>query len=683
MCSSDLLEKKQIDVFAVNKDSILLIECKSSQTPNKAPSFKTEFESLENKLQGFSKTLEQLFGRGRKIKYIFATRNLRLETDSADILRLESTGSFFYNDNTYEYVNSLIKAYKKAAHYQFMSLLFKGKPINKDRIEVPAIEGFMGNKKYYMFSIEPRVLLKIGFILHRTRANQAEMPTYQRLLIPQRLKGITKFIEDGGYFPNSIILNFSKTEQLQFEASQRGDETRARQGILKIPNAYAIAYIIDGQHRVYGYASTDFKESNTIPVVAFYGLESTEQLKIFMDINENQKAVSPTLRITLEKDLYWNAERADSRMKALRSSIIDDLSSSINGPLYNKISLGEDKAKLSANPFGDALIASGLLPKAKGNTFELIGSETSLYNINNQNHNDAMQRAQASIVKFLNKCYEFVEENYPEIFNRDRYFILSNRGTFAFIRLIGSLNIFETVKKNVTVLTTPEDRFNCVSKYIDVLMTQIQNLSKEEEEKLLGKLGQGVETYWFRYFQYLINQKYPEFLPEGLGDWLERQDSEIQDKGRKLGTEVEKFIKSNVMSKLKVLFGDNWELEIGSIQRECDKRAKEEMEKRYKEGLEKKVIPWTDMFFINDYKAIIEKYWTRKPEHDASGFKSFEEMFAIDVGHGFNSKTEKIKWLSVFNSHRNNWAHEGTKDKGLNQEEVKFLQLVHDRLLGV
>lgn len=677
------LEKQQIDVIAINDDSILLIECKSSQFPSKSPSFKADFESLPIKLSGYSKTLEQLFGRGRKIKYIFATRNLRLETDSADIQRLESTGSFFYNDNTYEYVNSLIKAYKKAAHYQFMSLLFKGKPINKDRIEVPAIEGFMGNKKYYMFSIEPHVLLKIGFILHRTRANQAEMPTYQRLLVPQRLKGISKFIEDGGYFPNSIILNFSKNEQLQFEAAQKGDGTRARQGILKIPNAYAIAYIIDGQHRVYGYASTDFKESNTIPVVAFYGLESTEQLKIFMDINENQKAVSPTLRITLEKDLYWNAERADSRMKALRSSIIDELSSSINGPLYNKISLGEDKAKLSANPFGDALIASGLLPKAKGNTFELNGSDTSLYNINNQNHNDAMQRAQASIVKFLNKCYEFVEENYPDIFNRERYFILSNRGTFAFIRLIGSLNVFETNKKNVNVLTLPEDRFNYINKYIDALMIQIQNLQKEEVEKLLGKLGQGADVYWFRYFQSLINQKYSEFVPDGLSDWTERQDSEIQEKGRKLGTEVERFIKSNVINKLKVLFGDNGELEIGSIQRDCDKRAKEVMEKNYKEGLGKIVIPWTDMFFINDYKTIIEKYWTKRPEQVTSDYKSFEEIFAIDIDHGFNSKTEKIKWLSVFNSHRNNWAHEGTKEKGLNQEEVKFLQLIHDQLLRV
>jgi DNA sulfur modification protein DndB len=54
----------------------------------------------------------------------------------------------------------------------------------------------------------------------------------------------------------------------------------------------------------------------------------------------------------------------------------------------------------------------------------------------------------------------------------------------------------------------------------------------------------------------------------------------------------------------------------------------------------------------------------------------------MDVGYGFNSKAERLKWLSVFNSHRNNWAHAGTKEKGLNREEVNFLQVVYDHLLG-
>lgn len=187
-------QKKQIDVIAVDHETVILIECKSSETPKKAVSFKTEFEGLELRLDGFRKALEQIFGKGLKPKYIFATRNLRVDNESVDILRLKKTNSFYYNDNTYEYINSLIKSYKGAARYQFLGLLFKDQLISNDRIEVPAIEGDMGGKTYYMFSLEPHLLLKMGFILHRTKANESEMPTYQRLLVPKRLIEITKFI---------------------------------------------------------------------------------------------------------------------------------------------------------------------------------------------------------------------------------------------------------------------------------------------------------------------------------------------------------------------------------------------------------------------------------------------------------------------------------------------------------
>src|SRR5574343_32468 len=193
-------EKKQIDIIAIDNETVFLIECKSSDKIKKAPSYKDEFELLGMRLDGFRKSIEQLLGKTLKVKYIFATRNLRINDDDVDLLRLEKTNSFYYNDNTYDYINNLIKNYKNAANYQFLGLVFKNQLINSTKIEVPAVEGEMGGRKYYMFSIEPELLLKMGFILHRTKANESEMPTYQRLLVPSRLKGITKFINDGGYF---------------------------------------------------------------------------------------------------------------------------------------------------------------------------------------------------------------------------------------------------------------------------------------------------------------------------------------------------------------------------------------------------------------------------------------------------------------------------------------------------
>lgn len=673
-------DKKQIDVIAIDDETVILIECKSAQKNKRIGSLKTEFEGLEKRLDGFRKTISQVFGKHLRVKYIFATRNFRVDVDGTDVQRLKKTGSFFYNDSTYDYLNSLIKNYREAARYQFLGLLFKDQLINQDKVEVPAVEGEMGTKKYYMFSLEPSTLLKMSFILHRTRANEAEMPTYQRLLVPSRLKGIRKFISEGGYFPNSIIVNFGqKKHKLQFEASSRSGDTHSRFGMLKIPNAFAIAYIIDGQHRLYGYAGTDYSETNTIPVVAFSNLTSTEQLEIFFDINQNQKAVSPTLRLTLEEDLFWGSDRADSRMKALRSSIIKGLTNS-PGPLYNKISLGEDKAMLSASPFANALLKSGLLPSVRGNKYNEDTVKTCIYDITNGNHGAEMERSRKNIISFLNLCYEFIEDNYPELFEHEKYFVLSNRGSYAFVTLLGNLNKHEVNAGNLTVKSSAQARYEAIEKYLTALFELLSKADPRVVEPIRKLYGTGGDLALLQYFQSLINKTFSEYNPPDLIDWREKQNEDVQNEGRKYGIAIEKHIKKVVLKKLQVLFKDNWDIEIGNIKRECLKRAEEEIERQYKEGLGRKDIKWTDMFNINDYKTIIKKYWTKKPTSDDPSFVTFADEFSIRIPREekFNSQAEKTKWISYFNSYRNLWAHEGSKEKRLNKEEVKVLEHIYN-----
>ena len=669
-------DTKQIDVIAINDETIFLIECKSSEKPSPARLLKDEFDLLGKRLDGFKKALWQIFGKEKKIKYIFATRNLRIPTNSVHLERLEKTNSFYYNNNTYDYVYSLIKNYKNAAFYQFLGLVFKNELINNNKIEIPAVKGKMGKKEYYMFSIEPSLLLKMGFILHRTRANESEFPTYQRLLIPSRLGKITKYIDDGGYFPNSIIINFnSKKRKIIFEHNSKEIDSNSCSGTLKIPNSYSIAYIIDGQHRVYGYANSIFKENNTIPVVGFINLDTIEQLEIFMDINENQKAVSPSLRLDLAEDLNWDSDRADSRLLALKSSITKKIANSESSPLFNKISVGEDKALLTFKPFMTALNVSALLPIAKGNKYNpdsLIGS---LYDTNNQDHNQEMLRAKKKIVDYIISCYDFVEQSFPDIFYREKYFIVSNRGTFAFISVIGSLNKFVTEKKLVDKNSINEHRFNTIKPYLESLMNSLNNLSNEEASKYLTLLGAGADTKWLRFFQNLINLKFSDYNPIELIDWKERQNEVYQDQGRQYVKSIERNMKNVVLNNIKVLFGKNWELEINKIKTTCQERANNENEKNYKEGIDKRV-EWTEMFNINDYKVIIEKYWSKKPEEENADFKTFQEHFLIDIGQGKNKK-DVLKWISLFNSYRNHLAHEGSKEKGINKREVDFLEMIY------
>ncbi len=87
-------DKKQIDIVAINDNTIILIECKSSEKSTPAKLLKDEFDLLSVRLDGFKKALWQIFGRNKRIKYIFATRNLRIPQDSVHLERLEKNNAF-------------------------------------------------------------------------------------------------------------------------------------------------------------------------------------------------------------------------------------------------------------------------------------------------------------------------------------------------------------------------------------------------------------------------------------------------------------------------------------------------------------------------------------------------------------------------------------------------------------
>ena len=147
-------EKKQIDVLAIKDDIALIIECKSAEKPRKYHA-KDEFELLGLRLDGFRKAIIQYCGRKMRVKYVLATRNLRVDADSVDMERFVKTRSYLHNEGSFRYVKSLINKYKSASGYQFLGLLFKNEIINDKKIEIPALEGEMGGQTYYMFSIEP------------------------------------------------------------------------------------------------------------------------------------------------------------------------------------------------------------------------------------------------------------------------------------------------------------------------------------------------------------------------------------------------------------------------------------------------------------------------------------------------------------------------------------------------
>lgn len=655
-------EDKQLDVVAVGDDAIFVVECKSAEKP-KSQSFQHDLIEMVQYKKGIAESLQQVYGKEKRVKFIFATRNYRIQDDGDDAMRMKNNGIYHLDENAYNYIHSLIKSYQASVKYQFYGLMFKDELINETPIVIPALKGQMGGRYYYLFSIEPSTLLKIGFVLHRTKVNDSMAPTYQRLLVPKRLKGITKFIDEGGYFPNSIIINFAEPKEnvkVSFDHIHKEKASDSEFGLLNIPNAYGIAYIIDGQHRVYGYSNSKYKDVHTVPVVAFQDMTSEDQLKIFMEINENQKSVSKNLRIDLEEDLFWSSSRLDSRMKALRSSTIKMLSGQSGNVLFNKISIGEDQAALSSVFFDKALLQSGLIPKAK-QTKWTGDTETCLYDISETNVDKAMQESRKRIVQFLNGCYEIAEDKMSD--ETKETFLFSNRATYPFITLAGLLHSFLFHCGEINATSTIKERIAKITPYIQVLCDGLNNLPEEEAFFLKGAQGQGAEKKWLLSYQNIINKSFPSYFPEELKEWKEMRDQDLQQEGENLKEEIRSFLRKLFFVRLYDVYGSDYEKNIGRLKHDCEGKIYEAYGDN--DGFSIEDYDWKDWIEITDYKSIIEKNFS---------YKEFSEVFGIPLSEKATSKKERLSWLSLIEPQK------GKKKNALTKSDVNRLWLIHDHL---
>ena len=154
-------QTQQIDVFAVDDETIIFVECKSA-LKLKDGVFKKEIEALGAKINGLRNEASKHFPY-RKCKFIFATNNYIMSTE--DLQRLDSLNITHFDENKISYYQELVKHLGTCARYQLLGNLFANQAIKGMDNRIPAIRGKMGGHTYYSFSIEPEKLLKIGYVL--------------------------------------------------------------------------------------------------------------------------------------------------------------------------------------------------------------------------------------------------------------------------------------------------------------------------------------------------------------------------------------------------------------------------------------------------------------------------------------------------------------------------------------
>ena len=552
---------RQIDVFAKDKETSLVIECTQTDTPRVR-----DLSELIDKINALRdpilKSIQSHYGRTPKVKtkFVIATRNIIWR--QADVDKCKNAGIAILRDEEIDYYKQLVKHLKHAARYQLLAHMFSGTGVEALAKQVPATQGFMGGKKFYNFLIRPTDLLKIAYVGHRSSRNVNDLKTYQRMLQPQRLRQIGEYIDKGGKFPTNIVVNIKARKNLRFErgGEQVGDESF---GILHLPQIYSSAWIIDGQHRLYGYAySSRGKEGkedkSTVPVLAFENLSVEDEMNMFIDINSKQVKVRKSLIYELYSDLHWDSEDPPSKYMALLARVSAQLNSSRLSPIHDRVAvIGKKKSKwrcLTPTSLSDGLKTSKLL----GSIVQGKQEYGPLSDAGSDDLKSSLNKAVSVLSRCLSLFSSGVEDNWKLGDSKGGYLCTNIAIRAIFILLNDICDHIEKKGGPVFKYLTDEDVFKAVKPYFDPLIDHFREAKPEQFTKL-RQIGSSLASVvqQSRELAIIVKGSHPDFNPIGLQEYINTQLKE----GTKQAAEKINTIQSNmhayVITNLKQKYGQN------------------------------------------------------------------------------------------------------------------------------
>lgn len=188
----------------------------------------------------------------------------------------------------------------------------------------------------YIVSARPCEILKRS-IVHRETGWWEK--TYQRVLRKDRLVEVREFIVNGGKFVNNIIVAMDIHEENFFVPIHNNSKI----GKIRLPNKFNSLFVIDGQHRLYGYTQDYYSEyyddeeendgvikykanNEYLPVTIITNKSANQSevikknAKFFMDINSEQVKMKNDLIYKIMWDILESNEP-----EALGSGVMDYL----------------------------------------------------------------------------------------------------------------------------------------------------------------------------------------------------------------------------------------------------------------------------------------------------------------------------------------------------------------------
>lgn len=161
-----------------------------------------------------------------------------------------------------------------------------------------------GDHRFYTLTMPSTVLAACTFA---TSKDEDPKEGFQRVLDEKRAQEIADYIDSGGTIPSSVVLS------AQRDSNFRSVDRSKTAAFKFLPHSFLI---IDGQHRVYGFAKA--KTAFRVPVVIYDSLSKEQEARLFIDINTKQKPVPKELLLAIK-----SLAKSESDIEALLGQIFD------------------------------------------------------------------------------------------------------------------------------------------------------------------------------------------------------------------------------------------------------------------------------------------------------------------------------------------------------------------------
>lgn len=650
---------KQIDVFGKDDETVLIFECKAAEKTTRR-TLQKDIEEFSNLKGPISNAVNKHYGPGKKLKIVWFFVTSDIIWSGPDKERAKGSQINVITERELRYFQQIAEHLRSAARFQFLAEYLKGQKIPElDGIKIPAVVGKLGGKKFYSFVSTPRQMLKIAFVNHRSLNDPEGAPTYQRLVSRTRLRQVSKFIADGGFFPNNILINF--TQRCRFEKVSDDPASGVKFGNLYLPNKYRSAWVIDGQHRLYGYAPLDAKFlDQNIFVIAFENLKNEEEANLFVQINSQQKPVPKTLLDDLEGELKWGSKNPGERVGAIAARLIGLLNSDVGEPLFGRVTQQgippTEKTCLTVPAIKDGLRKSKLLGSVFKKTEYVAGA------LSGKTDQETLQRAHT----VLNGYLTILQNANPSQWQKGRSgHYCTNVALQGHILLLGSVIDYMESDKAINARDcVASDLISEIEEYLDPIVNWFSLASDVQiEDRFKVQFGSGgPREYYFRLCA-VVEEVFNDFTPEGYSEWKSEQSEErITETDRKL-KDLNVLVHKAIFDMLKVKYGEHRYWDDGVTDKNIKTRA---YEKSLEDDPDVRLSMDNYLDFI-EYKKVVEH---------KNNWEMFKPVFNIPEP-GERGLSKNVKWMQRINELRRKPAH-ATEKRTYKTEEFEYIDFIYE-----